>query len=148
VAYRWKNKSSEVDKVVRQRVGLYLSPRKPGFERLFVCPNCSRHCRLQALLGRGIGCAKCFNICWGSQRESRIARLVRRTEETAAALGLNHWYEVPQGRPKGMRTDCYLALLYRRGRLMDQLRQHFMKRRRIVGNSKLWLNELRMALNH
>jgi hypothetical protein len=52
---------------------------------------------------------------------------------THSTLGVQNCYEVPEGRPKGVRADRYLALLHRRWRLLDQLRQHFMQCRRIVG---------------
>jgi hypothetical protein len=92
-----------------------------------------------------VGCAKCFDIRWGSERESRIYRLVRRMRETAYDLGLKEWYEVPRVKPKGMRVDCYAALLQRRQHLLAQLTRHF-ARRRIRGDNREWLHELTLAL--
>ena len=97
-------------------------------------------------MGRGIGCAKCFDIRWGSERESRIARLVRRMHETADALELKEWYEVPRAKPKGMRVERYTALLQRRRHLLAQLTRHFARRRRIRGDNRKWLHELTLAL--
>jgi hypothetical protein len=144
ITYPWRK--GEIAITVRERVRLYLSPRRRGFERLFICPRCERRCRCLALIGRGVGCAYCFDIRCPSERESRIARLARRMDETAGALELKDWYEIPKGRPKGMRADRYVALLHRRQHLLAQLCQHFSRRQRIVGNNKMWLHHLTVAL--
>jgi hypothetical protein len=68
------------------RMKLSLSPRRRGFERLVICPRCERRIRCQALIGRGVDCAVCFDIRCPLKRESRIARLVRRAGETTGAL--------------------------------------------------------------
>jgi hypothetical protein len=66
--------------------------------------------------------------------------------ETADALELKEWYEVPRAKPKGMRVERYTTLLQRRRHLLAQLVRHFARRRRIRGNNRKWLHELTMAL--
>src|SRR5215467_10241330 len=87
-----------------------------GYEVMFLCPTCGRRAKRLALLRGGAGCAKCLDIKWGSERESKIARLVRRIDEIAGALELQDWYEVPRAKPKGMRVVRYLRLVQRRQR--------------------------------
>ena len=77
---------------------------------MFICPTCLGRAKRLALLRHGVGCAKCSEIKWGSERESKIARLVRQIDEIAGALELQDWYEVPRAKPKGMRVVRYLRL--------------------------------------
>ena len=51
---------------------------------------------------------KFCDIKWGSERESKIARRVRRVDKIAGALNLQDWYEVPRAKPKGMRAVRYV----------------------------------------
>jgi len=113
---------------------------------MFLCPTCGRRAKRLALLRHGVGCAKCCDIKWGSERESRIARLVRRIDEIAGALELQDWFEVPRAKPKGMRVVRYLRLVQRRQRLLAQLAGHFARRRRLRGNNKKYLHETMLAL--
>jgi len=61
---------------VRERIQLYRSPRRRpcgriiGYEVMFLCPTCSSRAKRLVLLSGGPGCAKCFDIKWGSERES------------------------------------------------------------------------------
>src|SRR5262245_11474373 len=85
-----------------------------GFEVMFLCPGCQGRAKRLALLRHGVGCAKCLDIRWGSERESKIARLVRRIDEIAGTLELQDWYEVPRAKPKGNARCALSALVQRR----------------------------------
>src|SRR5262249_3970105 len=56
-----------------------------------ICPTCLGRAQRLALLRHGVGCAKCCQIKWGSERGSKIARLVRRIDEIAGALELRQF---------------------------------------------------------
>src|SRR5262249_27369128 len=114
-------------------------------EIMFLCPGCQGRAKRLALLRHGIGCARCLDIRWGSQRESKIARLVRQVDYIAAALKLQHWYGTPQ-RPKGMRLVSYMQLVDRRQRVLAQLASHLARRRRLRGNNKKYLHETVLAM--
>src|SRR5262245_63426370 len=113
--YLWEHERADTAAVtVRKTIRLYRSPRKRhgmivGFAVMFICPTCLGRAKRLALLRHGVGCAKCSEIKWGSERESKIARLVRQIDEIAGALELD-WYEVPRAKPKGMRVVRYLRL--------------------------------------
>ena len=152
LTYCWEGEGYEAV-TVRERIQLYRSPRRAsrerqvmGYEVMFLCPTCSSRAKRLALLGDGVGCAKCCEIKWGSERESKIARLVRRIDEIAGALELQDWYEVPRAKPKGMRVVRYLRLIERRRRLLAQLAGHFARRRRLRGNNKKYLHETMLAM--
>ena len=113
---------------------------------MFLCPTWGRRAKRLALLRDGPGCAKCLDIKWGSERESKIARLVRRIDEIAGALELQDWYEVPRAKPRGMRVVRHLRLIERRRRLMAQLAGHLARRRRLRGKNKKYLHETMLAL--
>jgi len=113
---------------------------------MFLCSTCGRRAKRLALLRDGPGCAKCLDIKWGSERESKIARLVRRIDEIAGAMELQDWYEVLRAKPKGMRAARYVQLVQRRQRLLAQLASHLARRRRLRGNNKKYLHETMLAL--
>jgi hypothetical protein len=113
---------------------------------MFLCPGCQVRAKRLALLRHGIGCARCLDIKWGSERESKIARLVRRVDEIAGELELQDWYEVPRAKPNGMRVVRYLHLVQRRQRLLAQLAGHLARRRRLRGNNKKYLHEMMVAM--
>jgi hypothetical protein len=149
LTYCWRDDEDAV--TVRERIQLYRSPRMrngkiAGFEVMFLCPGCQGRAKRLALLRHGVGCAKCLDIRWGSERESKIARLVRRIDEIAGELKLQDWYEVPRAKPKGMRVVRYLRLIERRRRLLAQLAGHFARRRRLRGNNRKYLHETMLAL--
>ena len=150
LTYCWQDDQSAV--TVRERIKLYRSPRRRpcgriiGYEVMFLCPTCSSRAKRIALLRHGVGCAKCCDIKWGSERESRIARRVRRIDEIAGELKLQDWYEVPSGKPKGMRVVRYLRLIDRRRRLLAQLAGHFARRCRLRGDNRKYLHETMLAL--
>jgi hypothetical protein len=150
--YLWEDEHDDTAAVtVRKTIKLYRSPRKwhgriVGFEVMFICPTCLGRAKRLALLRHGVGCAKCCEIKWGSERESKIARLVRRIDEIAGALELQDWYEVPRAKPKGMRVVRYLRLIERRRRLLAQLAGHFARRRRLRGDNRKYLHETMLAL--
>jgi hypothetical protein len=153
LTYFWEDEGDETAITVRQRIELYRSPRRAsrerqvmGYEVMFPCPTCGRRAKRLALLREGPGCAKCLDIKWGSERESKIARLVRRIDEIAGALELQDWYEVPRAKPKGMRVARYLSLIERSRRLVAQLDGHFARRRRLRGNNRKYLHETILAL--
>src|SRR5262245_20282758 len=151
LTYCWQDDEDAV--TVRERIQLYRSPRSAsrerqvmGYEVMFLCPTCGRRAKRLALLRHGVGCAKCCDIKWGSERESRIARLVRRIDEIAGALELQNWYEVPRTKPKDMRVVRYLRLVQRRQRLLAKLAGHLARRRRLRGNNKKYLHETMVAM--
>jgi hypothetical protein len=151
LTYCWQDDEDAL--TVRERIQLYRSPRLAsrerrvmGYEVMFLCPTCGRRAKRLALLRHGVGCAKCCGIKWGSERESKIARLVRRINEIAGALELQDWYAVPRAKPKGMRVVRYLHLVQRRQRLLAQLAGHLARRRRLRGNNKKYLRETMLAL--
>jgi len=149
LTYCWQDDEDAV--TVRERIQLYRSPRMRngrivGHETMFLCPGCQGRAKRLALLRHGVGCAKCCEIKWGSERESKIARLVRRVDEIAGALELQDWYEVPRAKPKGMRVVRYLRLVQRRQRLLAQLAGHLAGRRRLRGNNKKYLHETMLAM--
>jgi hypothetical protein len=151
LTYLWENGDDATAVTVRKTIKLYRSPRKrhgkiAGFEVMFLCPCCSGRAKRLALLRYGVGCAMCAEIRWGSERESKIARLVRRIDEIAGALELQDWYEVPRAKPKGMRVARYLSLIERSRRLVAQLDGHFARRRRLRGNNRKYLHETILAL--
>ena len=152
LTYCWEGEGDATAVTVRERIQLYRSPRRRpcgriiGYEVMFLCPTCRRRAKRLALLRDGPGCTKCLDIKWGSERESKIARLVRRIDEIAGALELQDWYEVPRAKPKGMRVVRYLRLVQRRQRLLAQLAGHFARRRRIRGNNRKYLHETMLAL--
>ena len=148
LTYCWQDDEDAV--TVRERIQLYRSPRMrngriAGHETMFLCPGCRGRAKRLALLRHGAGCAKCCEIKWGSERESKIARLVRRVDEIAGALNLKHWYGTPQ-RPKGMRLARYMQLVHRRQQLLAQLASHLARRRRLRGNNKKYLHETMLAM--
>ena len=151
LTYYWEGEGDE-PVTVRERIQLYRSPRRRpcgriiGYEVMFLCPTCSSRAKRLALLRGGPGCAKCLDIKWGSERESKIARLVRRIDEIAGALELQDWYEVPRAKPNGMRVVRYVQLVQRRQRLLAQLAGHLARRRRIRGNNRKYLHETMLAM--
>ena len=152
LTYFWEDEGDATAVTVRERIQLYRSPRlRPcgriiGYEVMFLCPICSSRAKRLAPLRDGAVCAKCLDIKWGSERESKIARLVRRIDEIAGALKLQHWYEVPRAKPKGMRVVRYMRLVQRRQRLLAQLAGHLARRRRLRGNNKKYLHETMLAM--
>ena len=75
----------------------------------------------------------------------KLDGLVRRIDEIAGALELQDWYEVPSGKPKGMRVVRYLRLVQRRQQLLAQLAGHLARRRRIRGDNRKYLHETMLA---
>ena len=86
---------------------------------------------------------KFCDIKWGSERESKIARRVRRVDKIAGALNLQ---DLPRAKPKGMRAVRYVQLVQRRQRLLVQLASHLARRRRLRGNNKKYLHETMVAM--
>jgi hypothetical protein len=113
---------------------------------MFLCPTCGQRAKRLAPFRDGPGCAKCLDIKLGSERESKIARLVRRIDEIAGELKLQDRYEVPRAKPKGMRVVRYLQLVQRRQRLLAQLAGRLARRRRLRGNNKKYLHETMVAM--
>jgi hypothetical protein len=113
---------------------------------MFLCPTCFSRAKRLALRRGGADCAKCLDVKWGSERESKIARLVRRIDEIAGALKLQDWYEVPRAMPKGMRVVRYPRLVQRRQRPLAELAGHLARRRRIRDDNRKYLHETMLAL--
>jgi len=93
LTYCWEGEGDATAVTVRERIQLYRSPRRAsrerqimGYEVMFLCPTCGRRAKRLALLREGPGCAKCLDIKWGSERESKIARLVRWIDENRKML--------------------------------------------------------------
>ena len=131
---------------VKKRVRLAEIPRGFGHEIVFRCPVCERRCKRLALRRYGLGCAKCLDIVWGSNREGKCARLARRATYIAHDLGLQSWAEQPVKKPKHMRLRRYLHLLDQRQRVLGKIARHLATRRRLAGDNTMHLGNLLQAI--
>src|SRR5215468_4096858 len=82
-----------------------------GKEIVFQCPSCDRRCTRLAFRSYGLVCARCGPVTWGSNREGKIARMVRRANTIADKLGLQSWANKPTKKPANMRLARYVSLL-------------------------------------
>src|SRR5262245_58839115 len=82
VVYVWRDDTDDV-KTCRIRVLLDEIPRGLGKEVVFQCPSCNRRCTQLAFRPYGLVCAKCGPVTWGSNREGKVARMVRRANTIA-----------------------------------------------------------------
>jgi hypothetical protein len=118
---------------VRCRVKLARIRRPYGWETVFECPDCGRKCMRLALRRFGLQCAQCGPIVLGSNREGRVARLVRRANLISYALGMNSWVERPVDKPPRMRMKRYVRLLEQRARVLSKIGAELATRQRHYG---------------
>ena len=109
---------------VEERVPLVRTAQPFGGERLwFACPGCGRRC---AVLygGRRFRCRRCVGAPYGSQREARHERLLRRLQAIRARLGGNEYASLGlpfPPRPKRMRWATYRRLRAEARRYSDAM---------------------------
>ncbi len=96
---------------IRSTVRIERTPCRYGGTRpIFVCPGCARRTRRLAVRPSGLLCGKCAGVTYGSQRETKTRRLVRRANVLAARLGMEHFADTPK-RPPYMREATYQKTL-------------------------------------
>jgi hypothetical protein len=130
--YAWHDWQGDVN-TVRCHVELTMIMRGLGREAVFRCPDCGRKCQVLAVRRFGLQCAKCGPIVWGSTREGKVARLVRRANIVCQKLGLASWAEQPMRKPKYMTARRYVSLLDQRATVLSRIRAELGKRRRFYG---------------
>jgi len=91
-----------------------------GARAFFICPRCARRTLRLAVLPAGLRCGTCGAITWGSRRETKTQRIVRRANKLAGRLGLEHFADPPL-RPVRMRTTTYLAIVVELERLKREI---------------------------
>jgi hypothetical protein len=144
LVYVWHNGSDDVT-TCRVRVLLDEIPRGLGNEIVFQCPSCDRRCTRLAFRCYGLVCTKCGPVTWGSNRESKVARMVRRANTIADKLGLQSWSQKPTKKPRHMRLARYVSLLEQRERVVAKIARQLHSRRRITGNNLLHMGDLYSA---
>jgi hypothetical protein len=144
LVYAWHDGANDVT-TCRLSVLLDEIPRGLGREIVFRCPSCDRRCTRLALRSYGIVCAKCGPVTWGSNREGRVARLVRRANTIADKLGLQSWAQKPTKKPRHMRPTRYVSLLGQRERVVGKIAWQLYSRRRITGNNLMHACDLYSA---
>jgi hypothetical protein len=135
------------DDVTTRRIRVLLDeiPRGLGKEIVFQCPSCDRRCTRLAFRSYGLVCAKCGPVTWGSNREGKVARMVRRANTIAEKLGLQSWVQKPTKKPRHMRLARYVSLLEQRQRVLVRIAGQLFTRRRITGNNLLHMGDLYSA---
>jgi hypothetical protein len=144
LVYVWHDGSDDVT-TCRVRVLLDEIPRGLGKEIVFQCPSCDRRCTRLAFRSYGLVCAKCGPVTWGSNREGKVARMVRRANTIADKLGLQSWSQRPMRKPGHMRLARYVSLLDQRQRVVAQIAKQLHSRRRITGNNLMHMGDLYSA---
>jgi hypothetical protein len=139
--WTWHGKDEDLT-TVRCRVELTTIRRPYGLETVFRCPDCWRKCTRLALRSFGLQCAKCGPIVWGSHREGKVGRLVRRANLVTSKLGLQTWAQQPMAKPRHMRMRTYLSLLDQRQRVLGTIARHLVVRRRLRGDNTLHMGNL------
>ena len=144
VVYAWRHDADDV-KTCRFRVLLDEIPRGLGKEIVFQCPSCDRRCTQLAFRPYGLVCAKCGPVTWGSNREGKVARMVRRANTIADKLRLQSWAQKPAKKPPHMRLARYVSLLDQRQRVLAKIAAQLHSRRRITGNNLMHMGDLYSA---
>ena len=96
---------------IRYRIPITWSPCPYGGRRpWFLCPNL--HCRRRVaklyLAGRYFLCRHCYRLTYGSQREDRCYRAMRRAHKIQERLGGQPGFAYPfPPKPKGMHWRTY-----------------------------------------
>jgi hypothetical protein len=144
IVYAWHDASDDVT-TCRLRVLLDEIPRGLGREIVFRCPSCDRRCTRLAFRSYGLVCARCGPVTWGSNREGKVARMVRRANTIAGKLGLQSWAQKPTKKPPHMRLARYVSLLDQRQRALAKIATQLRSRRRITGNNLMHMCDLHSA---
>jgi hypothetical protein len=113
LSYRVSSRGGADAEDVEERVPLVRTAPPLGGERLWLaCPGCGRRC---AVLygGRRFRCRRCVAAPYGSQREPRHERLLRRVQALRERLGGAEYASLGlpfPPRPKRMRQATYARL--------------------------------------
>lgn len=106
---------------IRSTVRIERTPCRYGGTRpIFVCPGCARRTRRLAVRPAGLLCGKCAGVTYGSQRETKTRRLVRRANVLAGRLGMEHFTDAPK-RPPYMREATYQKTLAELRAVVDEI---------------------------
>ena len=90
---------------------------------------------------------QCGPIVWGTCREGKVARLVRRANRIAWHLGLQSWAEKPLEKPPHMRMRRYVSLLEQRQRVLGKIAGQLARRRRLYGAMPMHMGDLHAAIS-
>ncbi len=86
----------------------YTTPYFGGYWPWFLCPTCSRRCKLLYRRKGELACRICHDLVYRSQLEGRKERLLRRAQAIRIRLGGSTNLLAPfPDRPKGMRRNIY-----------------------------------------
>lgn len=108
--YVWKGEADDAGPI-RSSVRLERRPcRFGGTRTYFLCPRCERRTLRLAVLAGGLCCGTCGRITWGSRRETKTRRLVRKAYKIALRLGLDYFGDHPK-RPPHMRAATYARIM-------------------------------------
>ncbi len=79
-----------------------------GNRTWFSCPKCSRRVAILYLGGRIVGCRRCYNLVYQSQRLDWKSRALRRAQSIRERLGATvNMFEPFPDKPKGMHWRTY-----------------------------------------
>ena len=114
LAYRTRRHAGEAWQPVRERVVLERTPCHYGGERVwFRCPGCGGRRAVLHSAGGRFRCRACHDLAYGSTREDRAGRMLRRAGALQRRLGNpvpESVWELPP-KPKGMHWRTYERLL-------------------------------------
>lgn len=120
--YKQRRGESEWEQV-EQRLSLTWTPCNYGGERpWWSCPKCGKRIAVVYGAGKHFACRHCYQLAYGSSRESHSDRALRKAQNIRQKLGgsasLMEQFPV---RPKGMHHDTYwrLATQYREAENMS-----------------------------
>ena len=129
VYYTWPDRVGGLPQPIRSTVRLDHRPCRFGGTRpYFVAPCCARRTLRLAVLEAGLYCRECGSVTWGSRREHKLDRLIRKGNKIAARLDCEAWHAEPTSRPKHMRREIYAALQAKRSEIAEQIYQRMADR--------------------
>jgi len=117
LSYRQRSGLGSEWEDVKEPVSLEWTPCNFGGKRpWFICPGAGCGRRVAILYGPGkyFLCRHCYDLRYGSQREDKKDRALRRAQKIRICLGgsANMLEPFPE-RPKGMHHDTYMRLFWK-----------------------------------
>lgn len=122
-AYRWQAFGQEpTGDVLTSRICIERRACRFGGSRAyFICPYCLRHTLRLAVLPEGLRCGTCGRVTWGSRREGKTRRLIRKANKLARRIGSEDWDQRPGRPPAHMRLTTFARIEAERSALTDEI---------------------------
>ena len=79
-----------------------------GYRKWFLCPKCGKRVAVLYGAGKYFLCRHCYDLCYTSQQETEIDRMMRKARKIRDRLGASHNLSMPIWRkPKGMHQKTF-----------------------------------------